>query len=213
MTVDVNLSEEEQVEALKKWWKENGKSLIGGVVLGLGLVFGWRAWVQHNQTVAEQASYQFEQLTNAVAAGANDSAVKMAEQLISEHADSSYAVFAALNIAKVKLEQGDNAGARIDLKWALEHSSEPSLKQIASLRLARVMLDAGDIDSASALVSQTAVAAYSGELAELRGDIALAQGDKEKARQAYEEALANLDGNTAILKMKLDDLAVASSKP
>lgn len=211
--MDVNLSEEEQVEALKKWWKENGKSLIGGVVLGLGLVFGWRAWVEHNQTVAAQASFQYEQLNNAVAAGSYESAIKIAEQLITEYADSTYAVFAALNMAKVKLEQGDKPGARIDLKWAMDHSKDEGLKQIASIRLARVMLDEKDIDAASAIIGQMPANAFSGELAELKGDIALAQGNTEAARQSYEQAITSLDSNTAVIQMKLDDLAIASTKP
>ncbi|MCG8428954.1 MAG: tetratricopeptide repeat protein [Chromatiales bacterium] len=209
--VDVNLSEEEQVEALKKWWRENGKSVIGGAVIGLGIVFGWRAWVDHNQGVAEQASYQFEQLNKTLAVGANESAVKQAEQIIADYADSTYAVFAALNLAKVKLEQDDKAGARVELKWALEHSPDPGLKQIAGLRLARLMLDDGDIDGAATLVAQTPLNSFKGELAELRGDIALAKGDKAAARSAYQEALDSLDGNTAIIKMKLDDLAVATN--
>ena len=209
--VDVNLSEEEQVEALKKWWRENGKSVIGGAVIGLGIVFGWRAWVDHNQGVAEQASYQFEQLNKTLAVGANESAVKQAEQIIADYADSTYAVFAALNLAKVKLEQDDKAGARVELKWALEHSPDPGLKQIAGLRLARLMLDDGDIDGAATLVAQTPLNSFKGELAELRGDIALAKGDKAAARSAYQEALDSLDGNTAIIKMKLDDLAMATN--
>ena len=47
--MDVYTSEDEQVEALKKWWKENGKSVIGGVIIGAGLLFGGRAYIEQGK--------------------------------------------------------------------------------------------------------------------------------------------------------------------
>ena len=210
--MDVNLSEEEQVEELKKWWKENGKSVIAGIVLGLGGVFGWQYWTQHERGIAERASFQFEQLRNSVSANANEAAIKQAEGLISEHKDSAYATFAALNLAKVKLQQGENEAAREQLQWALDNADDDSLKQIARLRLGRLMLSDGDVDSAAAIIAQVLGDSFQGDFSELRGDIALSKGDKAAARQAYQEALAQKASNPVMVQMKFDDLA-ANANP
>lgn len=209
--VDVNLSEEEQVEALKKWWKENGRSVIAGLVIGLGGVFGWKAWSQHQQQMVDQASVRFEQLGQSISSGATDSAVKQAEILINDFGDSPYAVFASLSLAKVRLDQDDAGGVQPRLRWAMENSSDPSLRQIARLRLARMMLNDGDLDGASGVLAQAEDDHFRGEFAKLRGDLALAQGDEAAAREAYLEALDNGVSNLALVQMKLDDLAAAAA--
>ncbi|MCF6354742.1 MAG: tetratricopeptide repeat protein [Candidatus Polarisedimenticolaceae bacterium] len=205
-------SDEEQVEALKVWWKENGKSTIAGVVLGLGGLIGWQAWTQHQTTSAEQASIQYQQLTMALSTGATASAAKQAELLISQHEASSYAQFAALNIARQHLEQGDSAAAQSQLAWTLEKSSEPAIQQIARLRLARIKLSEGDSAGAAKLANEAPKDAFAGEFAQLRGDIALANSDKEAARKAYQAALENNVGNVELVQMKLDDLTAAVTR-
>ncbi|MFC1602738.1 YfgM family protein [Pseudomonadota bacterium] len=204
-------SDEEQVEALKKWWQENGKAAIAGVVLGVGGIFGWQAWTQHQTTIAEQTSAQFQQLGMAINTGNKDSAAKQAELLISKHGKSAYAQFAALSMARQHLEQGDVAAAQKQLAWAIANSSEPAIKQIARLRLARIKLSEGDVAGAAKLVNEASKDAFAGEFAQLRGDIALANNDKETARKSYQEALENNVSNTELVQMKLDDLAVAAT--
>lgn len=202
-------TDEEQVEALKKWWKENGKASVAGVVLGLGGIVGWQAWTQHQKTTAEQASAQYQQLSMAIATGVTASAAKQAELLISQHDKSAYAQFAALNIARQHLEQGDVAAAQEQLSWVVNNSSEPAVKQIARLRLARIKLSEGDVTGAAKLASEASKDAFAGEFAQLRGDIALANSDKAAARKAYQAALDNNVSNAELVQMKLDDLAVA----
>jgi predicted negative regulator of RcsB-dependent stress response len=204
--VDLNLSEEEQVEALKKWWKENGRSMIVGVVLGLGAVFGWQAWNQHQQGVADEASARFEQLSLAVGAGNRESAAAQAESLIQDHKGSAYATFAALELAKIKLAAGDSAGAEAQLKWAMENGNDGSFRQIARLRLARLMFGAGRSEEAKAVLDKAGADSFQGEFAELRGDIARKEGDTDSARTAYREALDKGVSNASLVQMKLDDL-------
>ncbi|HEC15315.1 MAG TPA: tetratricopeptide repeat protein [Sedimenticola sp.] len=208
-----HLTEEEQVEALKKWWKENGKAAVAGVVLGLGGILGWQAWTQHQQTTAEQASAQFQQLLMAVRTGAGDSVIKQGELLISRFEDSTYAVFAALAMARQYLEQGDSVSARGRLAWALANSDDPSVQQIARLRLARLMLNEGDLEGAARLADEAPADNFAGEFAQLRGDIAMAGNDRESARGYYREALAKEVGNADLVRMKLDDLAVPAGTP
>lgn len=206
--MNIHLSEEEQVEAVKRWWKENGRSAVAGVVIGVGAIFGWQLWGQHQTSQAEQASFKFEQLDQTVSAGRLDSAVKQAEALIGESPGSVYAQFAALSLAKVKLQQGDGAAAKSQLQWVIEWSSDDSIKQIARLRLARLHLDQGSVEAALSIVEQAPMDRFAGDFAELRGDIARLQGDNVAARQAYERALAQSVSNAAVVQMKFSELAV-----
>ncbi|MCP3664007.1 MAG: tetratricopeptide repeat protein [Gammaproteobacteria bacterium] len=210
--VDLNLSEEEQVEALKKWWKENGRSVVAGVVLGLGGVFGWQFWGQYQQNQAAQASFQFQQLNQAVSQNASESAVIQAEKLQSEHGDSSYALFATMELAKVRYAEGDLDGAQKEWQWVIDNSSDISLRQIARLRLARALLGADKVESAKALIAKSENDSFRGEFSEIKGDIALASGDSEAARAAYKEALAEGASNSALVEMKLDDLAIVGKE-
>ncbi len=203
-------TEEQQVEAIKKWWKENGASVIGGIVLGLAAVFGWKAWVGYQAEVGEQASVLFEQLANSVNAGSGEAAAAQAEQLISEYESTPYALFAALAQAKVQLEAGDAAAARERLEWVLAQTDQPGIQQLTRLRLARLQLSEGDAAAAAATLEGIEAGAFGGEFANLEGDIAVASGDLAAARIAYEHALQNDVGNSRLVQMKLDDLAVGS---
>jgi predicted negative regulator of RcsB-dependent stress response len=201
-------TEEEQVEALKRWWKENGTSIIAGLVIGLGGVFGWQAWGNYQDRTGKAASQSFNQMLNAVAQGDLESSGKQAELLRLEHEGTNYAVFAALAQARVKLEQGDAAAARSQLEWAIAQTDEASLKSLARLNLARILLSEGDLDAADTLVKSDSASGFAGEFAILRGDIAAARGDKAAAHLAYTEAMSMEISNRNLLQMKLDDLAL-----
>jgi predicted negative regulator of RcsB-dependent stress response len=201
-------TEEEQVEALKRWWKENGTSIIAGVVIGLGGVFGWQAWNNYQDRVGSDASLAFNQLVSAKQGGDIKSASKQAELLRLEYENSSYAVFAALIQANLKLEQGESAAARSQLEWAMGQADNESLKQLAQLNLARILLNDGDLDGAEKLAAVES-GGFAGEFAQLRGDIAAKRGDKQAAFDAYTLAMTQETSNRNLLQMKLDDLAVA----
>ncbi len=204
-------SDEEQVEALKKWWNENGRSILAGMVLGLGAVFGWQAWSQHQDDMAAQASLRYEKMSQAVQVGNIESALKQGEMIISEWPDSSYAAFTALDLAKIKLEQGDADEAKVQYEWVLAHAKDSSLKQLARLRMARILLDKNDLDGAEALAAQADRDNFIGEFAALRGDIARVRKDFGAARTAYQDALDNEVANPHLIQMKLDDLSTVKA--
>lgn len=207
-----HLNEEEQVEAIKKWWSENGKSVVGGVVLGLALVGGWRGWQHYEQNRAETAGARYDEMLVAAEVQRLDQAVQLAEGLRVEFGDTAYASLAALHVAKLKLEAGDPGAAQVQLAWVRTNAPDPGLRQIASLRLARILVDEGELDAAQRILDAAPRDAFAPELAELRGDVARARGDVKAARAAYEEALAGKPGSSAILRMKLDDLPAAGGK-
>jgi predicted negative regulator of RcsB-dependent stress response len=204
------LSEEEQVEALKKWWKENGRSIVAGAILGLGGVFGWKYWVEHRMEVADQASYRFSQMQIAIQADNRESALKQAEILSTEYGTSSYGQFASLYLARAKADAGESEAAQAQLEKVMNSGKEVSFQQIARLRLARLLLDRNDLDGAAALITKMPTDEYAGEFEQVRGDIALARGNRDAARNAYQQALEKGVGDTALVRMKLDDLSMES---
>lgn len=202
-------TEEEQVEAIKKWWKENGTSVIAGVVIGLVGVFGWRAWEGYQDRVGKEASVAFNQVVSQIDRAATESASKQAELVRLEYDSTNYAVFAALVQARLKLEQGESAAARSQLEWAIKNSSDDSLRTLARLNLARILLNDSDYAGAAELAKQEG-GGFASEFAELRGDLALAQQDLTGARDNYSKALALAAKNPQRVQMKLDDLGAGN---
>jgi predicted negative regulator of RcsB-dependent stress response len=200
------LTDEEKVEAIKKWWKANGVSVVAGIAIGLGAVLGWRAWVNHETRVAQQASIAFEQLLATVAAGQTESAERQAQTLVETHGGTPYAMFAELAVAKLRVESGDLDGAARALESALERAPEPGLADLAALRLARVLLDRGDLERAASVIAKHEGGAFSGDFAALRGDIAAEQGRIADARTAYQAAIDGNAGNARLIELKLENL-------
>lgn len=203
-------TEEEQVESIKKWWKENGRSVFAGAAIGLGAVFGWRWWLEQRQDVAEQASATFEQLLAQSGAQDSGTALALSQVVIKEFGSTPYAAFAPLVTAHTKYQKGDKDGARADLEQAIQKAPDPAIRAVAVLRLARILLDQGDAAGAAALLSRFPLTAgFSGDQAALSGDIALAQGDTAGARLAYTEALKKSPSSAALIQIKLDNLTPA----
>jgi predicted negative regulator of RcsB-dependent stress response len=200
-------TDEEKIEAIKKWWKANGLAVIGGVVIGLGTVIGWRTWVEHRTQVAQRASIAFEQLLMSADAGQTESARKQAESIVADYGTTPYAMFAELTTARLALRDGDTDAAAANLRAAIDAAPEPALASLAALRLARVQLDTGDLEAAAATIDKHAGGdAFAGDFAELRGDIAAAEGRVEDARAAYRTALDAGAGNARLIELKLQHL-------
>lgn len=203
-------TDDEKVEAIKKWWKENGTAVVAGIIIGLVAVFGWRAWVNHQEQVGQNASLAFEQLMMAASSGQTESAEKQAGALADEHAGTPYAALADLALAKVRVEQDNLAGATEALRSAVAKAPDPSLATLAAFRLARVLIASDALDEAMSVIElHDDDGAFSADFAGLRGDIALAKGQTADARAAYEAALAGNAGLSRLIELKLQDLPAA----
>jgi predicted negative regulator of RcsB-dependent stress response len=200
-------TDEEKLEAFKKWWKANGFSVVAGVVIGLGAVLGWRGWVNYQEGVAQRASMAFEQLLASTASDQTDSAEKQAEALIDDYGGTPYAMLAELATARVRVEGGDLDGAAEALRSAIAEAPDPGLAKLAALRLARVLIDDGDTAAAAQVIASHADdGAFAADFSALRGDIATAEGRVEEARTAYREAIDGGAGNAQLLELKLREL-------
>jgi len=109
----------------------------------------------------------------------------------------------------VRFDAGDIAGARQPLEWASRNARETAVQHSARLRLARLLMEQGDADGALALTKVRDTDGFASEYEELKGDLLLAQGDRDGARRAYQAALDTLprgSGYTRLLSMKRDNL-------
>ncbi len=203
----MDYTEEEQLERLKEWWKKNGKFVIAGVVLGLGTVIGMRLWTDSRNQTAEAASLQYEQLLQLVDTGKVEEAEQLAGTLFTQYSSTPYATLAKLILARLKVEQGDLAAAEALLRQVMEGAEQEAIREIARMRLARVLLAENKPDAAMALLEEAGTSANQADLEAIKGDIYLAQGKRAEARAAYERALALGGRNQRLLQMRLDDLA------
>lgn len=198
-------SEEQQVEAIKDWWKENGKAVIVGTVVGIGGLLGWRFYQDSVLEAQEAASDAYmTAMTQLTDQGAQ--AQDQVEAFISTNSDSEYAVLAALQLAKAQVEAGELDGALEQLNWAQANTGDNALKAVTTYRVARLQAELGNDSDALASLDSLTHQDWAGRVAELRGDILLRSGDEDAAYQAYSEAQQSAD-NSPGLQMKLDDLA------
>ncbi|MFO1372100.1 MAG: tetratricopeptide repeat protein [Candidatus Competibacteraceae bacterium] len=200
-------TDDERVEDLKKWWKENGSSIIAGIVLGLIAIFGWQYWSSYRNTQAERASQAYDVFVVAVEKPDADQARQRGQALLTDFPKSPYAALAALRLAKLAVENGDNAAATQQLGWVISNARLDELKDIARLRLARVLLTAGQPAEAEKTLEQVTTATLNAEREELKGDLYLAGNNPAKARTAYATAQAASGGNS-LLQLKLDNLSI-----
>lgn len=209
-------TEEEQIQAIKDWWKKNGSSLLIGIGAALAIVFGWQAWQNHQAQQRTEAANQFASLLNAFSDASDETSGEtvafVAKTLREEYTDSAYAVYGNLILANQQMMRENNPDAAIDsLKWALEKAGEnQALALVVRNRLARAQFSAGQFDDALATIDAAGSAdAFDAIFSELRGDILLAQGDRDGAREAYLAAREQGEqGRSGVLELKLADLGV-----
>ncbi|EHZ2540216.1 TPA: YfgM family protein [Vibrio parahaemolyticus] len=198
-------TEEQQVEAIKDWWKENGKAVIIGAVVGLGGLFGWRYYQDTVIQASETASQSYTTAMNTLQEKGVD-AQSDVQAFIESNEVKEYSVLAALQLAKAQVEAKDFAAALEQLKWAQSNTKDTALSPLISYRIARIETEMGNFDAANTELGKVTDTAWAGRIAELRGDIALRQGDKDAAYVVYTEAQQAADASPT-LQMKLDDLA------
>jgi predicted negative regulator of RcsB-dependent stress response len=194
--MDIHASEKEQVEALRKWWKDNGSSVVTGVLLGVSILLGGKAWFSYQQTQALSASNIYAQMMGAARADDVEKVKAAANELISNYSRLSYAPLAALELAKQAVAGGELAAAEAQLRWALEHADSDGVRQTARARLIRVLIDQQKYADADKLLAAAPAGAYAYVYSELKGDLALAQGQQAQAIAAYKQALEEMPAGT-----------------
>ena len=202
--MDGNITEEQQVEQIKAWWKENGKAVVLGTVIGLGGLFGWRYYQSEVQSAKEQASDAYTQVVNRLESG-SESAIADVQAFIAAHESSQYSVLASLQLAKAQVDNGDLDAAAEQLSWAIANTQDVAILPIAQTRLARIYAEQDAFDKALSELDKVTAESWAAKVAELRGDVLLQKGETQAAREAY--VSAQQLGASPALQIKLDDLA------
>lgn len=205
--MEVYNTEEEQVQAIKQWWKDNSTSIIAGIVIGIAVLSGYNYWNKNQQSQAQQASVLYSQVLTSTSSKAETT-----EILKSEFSATPYAALATLLLAKDYVNGNELDKAVTQLKWIVDNSGD-AIQHLAKQRLARVYLAENNIAAAEDLLKGVKAAGFAATYNEIRGDINLAKKLPLQAKENYRLALSSLvqgDQRFDIIKMKLDDLTQAS---
>jgi predicted negative regulator of RcsB-dependent stress response len=216
--VEDYLTDRDQEEALRNWWRENWRWILAGVVLGLGLLAGWTYYQKYRDAQADHAAKAYADFQKALAANDDAQAGKVLDSLAGEHASSAYTQEGRLLLAKRHAEAGRFDAAIQQLRQVVANSSDEELGHIAQLRLARLLIQTGKHDDALKELDVEKAGAFAAQVREIRGDALLAKGDAKGARAEYAAALA---GDTkgeidrATVELKLRDVGgdVPAPKP
>jgi predicted negative regulator of RcsB-dependent stress response len=210
--VDEYLSDKEQVERLRQWWRENGWFLIGGVALGGLAIFGYNQYFAYRDRESVEAAAMYEAVKQETEAGDTAEASTRFAAMRAEFPDHAYTYQAALLLASAEVVTAPDDAAE-KLRFTMEQSDDPELAMVARLRLARVLAYRDEGREALALLDVAEPGQFAGRIAEIRGDIHVALGETEAARTAYLEAMVAPGAellDRGFLQMKLSDLPGSS---
>ena len=212
--MEIDDTEEEQVAALKDWWKGNGTSVISGIVMAIIAVGGWSLWHSYQQDKMNRASSLYEQIIKAEAASQIESVDEIANKLNTNYNSTAYASYALLFAAKAKVEQQDLVAAKEQLQLAVATSNDAEITHVARTRLIRVLLALQEYEQGLGLIAdvdQSSLGGFGAIYDELKGDLYVAMGRVGEARTAYLAALSVGQSSSPLLQFKLDDLTSSDS--
>ena len=200
-------TEDQQIDAIKRWWNENGTSLLVGLGLGVAALTGWNYYTGEVHKHSIEASDMYVSVMKQVESNnIDDAGVATSNKLIADYADTPYASLVSLALAKHEFEKGNADDAVSHLKWVVAHGVEVETQNIARLRLVRILLDQKKYDEAETWLLSDYPAAFEARYQELRGDLFVALGDIEQARVAYDKAIKQDVDAGQLLRLKRQDL-------
>ena len=208
-------TEEEQIEAIKNWWKENGTQTVAAAVLAIGGWFGYQGYQSQQQATGEAASAIYQEMLQINGSESEEDQgrrAQMLDQLKGDYAGTPYAKFAALFKAKDAYEAGDSDAAVAELTYVKDNASDDALVHLATTRLARVLNDQGKSEEALAVLNVENVGAFEFNYEDIKGDVLMSLGRKDEARAAFlkaQEAGKRIGADQSFVELKLSDLAVA----
>ncbi len=220
-----HLTEEEQIEALKRWWNDNGRTITIAIVVALLGFWGWNQYQGHKAKVAEENSIEFQQLIDAINAedesakseGHDAELTQLAKLLHDSQSDSLYGNFAELFLAKQAVDNGKLDEAEQSLQVVINEPANSAVKELATLRLARVKFAKGDAGGALNLLNAKVSDAFASVYEEVKGDIYFSQDKLADAGKTYQMALESLEPTDFmrrnLLQLKLDNTKIASDVP
>ncbi|HET7314674.1 YfgM family protein [Salinisphaera sp.] len=204
----------EELASLMRWWSKNGTAAIVGVLIGVLVIGGWYVWGWYGNRQDAQAADMYAKVQHGIATDNVTSGVdNLVDKLENSYSGTAYAGAAALAMAGYYVQQDKLDKAAAELDWAMNNADGKGLRQIATVRKARVLWAQNKSDAALKLLDQAHPASFDSLYAEVAGDIHAARGDRAAARAAYEKALAKLppEASRPMLQQKLDQTTPAQA--
>jgi len=215
--VDDLLSEKEQIDQLKQWWKENGGYVIGGLALGIAILFGFNYYENSKLEAQLGGSELYETLTGHVVEGRLEAAEETAAELTTDYADTTYAAQARLAMARLYMDRNRDQDAAVALREILDSEADTAVQHVARTRLARVLEYQGDAQGVVDLLEGQESPAFTATWSELLGNAYHELGRIEDATAAYQTALldpmAQATVDRELLQWKMLDLPAAEAAP
>jgi predicted negative regulator of RcsB-dependent stress response len=212
MATQLDLQEQEQVDALKAFWKQYGNLITSLLILALAAYAGLNAWNWWQRDQGLKASAMFEELDRAAQASDAEKAGRVFADLKERYPRTSYAQQGGLLAAKVQFDKGQGDAARASLAWVADNAAEEEYRSIARVRLAGVLVDQKQYDEALKQLDAAKAPAFAALVADRRGDVLLAQGKPEEAKTAYQAAWKGMDKTLEyrrLVEVKLTALGAA----
>jgi predicted negative regulator of RcsB-dependent stress response len=204
-----DLEEQEQIATFKAFWNQYGNVILTAVTVVLLAVAGYRGWGWYEARQSGEAAAIYDQLRAAADRGDVAKVKDAAGTIFEQYGRTAYGQMAALIAARAYYESGDLKAAKAPLQWAIDKAPDDEFRQIARVRLAGVLLDEKAYDEGLALLPIDKAGRFAGEFADRRGDLLLARGSRDEARQAYAQALEKLEDSSPLrraVQLKLDAL-------
>lgn len=193
MANSLDLQEQEQLDALKAFWKQYGNLITWVLILALGGFAAWNGWNWWQRDQAAKAGAMFEELDRAMVAGDADKAGRVFNDLKERYPRTAFAQQGGLAAAKLQFDKGQADAAKATLTWLAANATDDEYRTLARLRLAGLLLEAKQYDQALAQLADAKSPTFEALVADRRGDVLLAQGKRDEARAAFETAWAAMD--------------------
>ncbi|MCW0315505.1 hypothetical protein NB724_000656 [Pantoea ananatis] len=205
--MEVYSNENEQVDALRRFFANNGKALVVGVVIGIAALGGWRYWSSHEQDSAKTVSAEYQKLTSAMQTGKPET-LEAVNTFASENSNT-YGALAALDLAKQYVDSNQLDKAATLLQNGLKDTKDANLQAVINLRLARIQLQQNQADAALKTLDGVKGDGWTAIVADIRGEALLSKGDKQGARDAWSKGVES-DASPALkqmMQMKMNNLS------
>ncbi len=204
------LTDDEQVEQLKQWWKDYGKTALIGILIALAVIFGWRGWQRYETNQSLSASLIYDNVINSASSHDEKGVQQATKLLINKYERTPYAAMAALVLGQQDIKHGNLTQAQANYIWAMKNTNSDTIKQIARLRVARVMIEREHAQLALSTLSKVDDAAYEPLINLVQGEAYVQLKQYDQAQAHLKNALDALPKDTVIyplVKMKYTELA------
>lgn len=216
MATQLDLQEQEQLDALKAFWKQYGNLLTWVVTLALAAFAAWNGWNWYQRDQALKASVMYDEVDRSVQQGDVDKAGRLFAELRDRYSRTAFVPQAALSLARLQVDKGKTDDARSTLNWVSQNAREDEYRTVALIRLAGLHLDAKAYDEALKALEAAKAPSFEALVADRRGDVLLAQGKRAEAVVAYQAAWKGLPETVEyrrLVEAKLTSLAAAPQRP